>query len=89
MHQPQLSLKQYLKAFNIITSKGDKSKHRYCLDNVDAWHDFDGYTCFLGYKDLTLTLLFHGRYAFDYQHEETLTAFLALLTEMLKDNRSD
>ena len=86
MHQPQLNLKEYLKAFNLIVSQGEKSPHDYFYRGVKAWHDFDGYTCFLGYKDLTLTLLFHGRHSFDYEHKETLTAFLVLLAEMIKDD---
>ena len=89
MNQPQFTLKEYLKAFNLVISHGEKENSNYHLNGLSAWHDFDGYTCFIGYKDLTLTLLFHGRHSFDYEHKESLDAFCKLLTKILKDDVND
>jgi hypothetical protein len=44
MHQSEFNLKEYLQAFNIIISKGTKVENHYSLLEVNAWHDFDGYT---------------------------------------------
>ena len=89
MSSPELTLKEYLKVFNVVILKGEKENQLYNLEGIKAWHDFDGYTCFLGYKDVTLTLLFHGRYSFDYDKKENLSAFLVLLTKILKGVEHD
>ena len=64
-----------LEAFNVITAKGVKKDGVYEFLGVRAWQDFDGYTCWLSYKDLTVSLLFHGKYSFEYQDKDTLKAF--------------
>jgi len=56
-----------LQVFNLITTKESKKDGVYALSDISASQDFDGYTCWLAYKDLTITLLFHGSYYFDYQ----------------------
>lgn len=76
MKNNKLQVKEFLYIFNEVTAQGTKVDGKYQLMGMSAWHDFDGYTCFIGYKDLTLTLLFHGQYTFDYQDEETLNAFI-------------
>ncbi|MEW6983506.1 DUF3081 family protein [Colwelliaceae bacterium 6471] len=76
MKNNKLQVKEFLYIFNEVTAQGTKVDGKYQFMGLSAWHDFDGYTCFIGYKDLTLTLLFHGRYTFDYQDEETLNAFM-------------
>lgn len=78
-----LDLKDLLQIFNLVTSKGEKSNESYEYKGIKAWHDFDGYTCFLAYKDLTLTLLFHGRYNVDFQQQETFDNFLAKMNKLL------
>jgi len=78
-----VALKDLLQVFNLVTSQGIKTDSRYEYQGINAWHDFDGYTCFLGYKDLTLTLLFHGRYTFDFQQQETLDVFLSKVNKLL------
>ncbi len=72
-----------LHAFNLITMKGNKANGHYEYQGIKAWHDVDGYTCFLGYNDLTLTLLFHGRYTFDFKEKETFDAFISKLNKLL------
>lgn len=64
-----------LKAFNVITEKGIKKDGGYEFLGIRAWQDFDGYTCWLSYKDLTVSLLFHGKYGFEYKDKDTLKAF--------------
>jgi len=89
VNQPQFTLKEYLTVFNLVISRGKKLNGYYHFNGVKAWHDFDGYTCFLGYKDLTLTLLFHGRHSYDYEQKESLNTFCKLLTDILKDKMND
>ncbi|MGB5445974.1 MAG: DUF3081 family protein [Psychromonas sp.] len=74
-----------LQAFDLITSKGEKVDGAYEFAGIRAAHDFDGYTCWLSYKDLTISLLFHGKYDFDYQDQETLKAFFNKISRLLAD----
>jgi hypothetical protein len=79
----KIALSDSLQAFDIVLSKGHHIDHHYEYQGLKAWHDFDGYTCYIGYKDLTLTLLFHGRYTVDFQQQETLKAFLSKVNKLL------
>ncbi|MGB0936298.1 MAG: DUF3081 family protein [Colwellia sp.] len=75
-----MKLHKYLTLFNNIISKGKKQDDgKYQLDKFVAWHDHDGYTCYLGYKDLVMTLYFHNKYAYDYDDKKTLTSFELLV----------
>ncbi|MEH6451432.1 MAG: DUF3081 domain-containing protein [Psychromonas sp.] len=74
-----------LQVFELITSKGTKVNGVYELVGIRASHDFDGYTCWLAYKDLTVSLLFHGKYHFDYKDEDTLKVFFNKISTMLAD----
>ncbi|GLX85560.1 hypothetical protein tloyanaT_18120 [Thalassotalea loyana] len=79
--------RHFLEIFNLITSKGTKSSRGYELDGITAWHDFDGYTCWLSYKDVTITILFHGKYKLDFDKEETFDLFNKKVTRMLLSHR--
>jgi hypothetical protein len=81
----QLKKRNLLQVFDLITTKGSKHDGVYELLGIRASHDFDGYTCWLAYKDLTITLLFHGKYDFDYQDEDTLKAFFKKISGLLAD----
>lgn len=83
MNKNALALKDLLQIFNLVTTDGEKVNESYEFQGVKAWHDFDGYTCFLEYKDLTLTLLFHGRYNVDFQQQETFDNFVTKINKML------
>ena len=70
-----LKVRDLLQIFDLIASKGIKSDGVYQFEGIRAWHDFDGYTCWLAYKDVTITLLFHGKFSVDYEDENTLAEF--------------
>lgn len=75
-----MRLHKYLTLFNQTISQGQKQNDgKYQLDKISAWHDHDGYTCYLGYKDLVMTLYFHSKYAYDYEDEKTLVSFELLV----------
>lgn len=75
--------RNYLHAFNYICTQGIKIDNAYELQGIKAWHDFDGYTCWLSYNDLTITLLFHNKYEFDYKHDETVERFIKKIDHMI------
>ena len=58
-----------------MVSTNNNSSGRYCDGDLSAWHEMDGYTCYLGYKDLTITLMFHGQLSYDFDHKATLNEF--------------
>jgi DUF3081 family protein len=84
MNEHQITLMDNLSAFNEIITKGERVDSEYQLSGVKAWHDYDGYTCYIGYKDLTLTLLFHGKLSMDYQNKKTLAEFYDKIKKILK-----
>ncbi|WP_371188098.1 DUF3081 family protein [Thalassotalea maritima] len=65
-----------LAAFAEITNKGDKHDDKFEYQGIAAWQDFDGYTCFLGYKDVLMTLMFHGKYDIEFDDKDSLKAFI-------------
>ncbi len=86
MKEINLETRDYLSVFNKIATEGEKKENRYVLKGINAWHDYDGYTCFLEYKDLTLTLLFHGKYSFDFSNKQTMVDFIAKIKKLLSEN---
>ncbi|ABM04252.1 conserved hypothetical protein [Psychromonas ingrahamii 37] len=88
MHLDREEKQNLLHVFNLITTKGHKTESVYELSGIRASYDFDGYTCWLAYRDLTVTLMFHGSYDFEYQHKETLEFFFKMVSNLLaeKDN---
>jgi len=69
----------YLYVFNHVLSNGIKQHGKFHFGELSAWHDFDGYTCYIGYKDLTMSLYFHSRFHYDYQEKATLKDFKLLI----------
>lgn len=85
MYLNRLKKQNMLQVFNLITTKGNQHNGVYELSGIRASQDFDGYTCWLSYKDLTITLLFHGSHDFDYQDKETLALFFNKISRLLSD----
>lgn len=82
----KMNSRSYLNIFDLIISQGEKRGNKYYFEGLEAWHDFDGYTCFLGFKDLTLTLFFHNRSSYDFSNEDTLRQFEKLVVKILSRN---
>ncbi|MFT7098079.1 MAG: hypothetical protein ACJARM_002866, partial [Glaciecola sp.] len=53
MSLDRIKKQNLLKVFNLVTTKGTKTDSVYELSGIRASQDFDGYTCWLAYKDLT------------------------------------
>lgn len=78
--------RNYLKVFNLVTTKGDKIDTHYEFEGISASHDFDGYTCWLTFQDLTITLLFHNKYQFEYTNTETVERFVKKVDRLLQSH---
>ncbi|WP_286235396.1 DUF3081 family protein [Thalassotalea sediminis] len=74
-----MKLNKHLLVFNHVINHGTLSDGKYNIENITAWHDIDGYTCYLGYKDLIMTIYFHNRFDFDYQDKQTVDDFNQLI----------
>ncbi|RBW41619.1 DUF3081 domain-containing protein [Psychromonas sp. B3M02] len=81
----KMKKRHLLQVFELITRKGVKTEGVYEYHDIKASQDFDGYTCWLSFKDLTVTLLFHGAYDLDYKSEETLKIFFKKIANLLDD----
>lgn len=80
-----MNLSQYLYVFNYICTQGVKSENVYYTEDFIAWHDFDGYTCYIGYKDVVLTLNFHGNNSFTYQDKKSFENFNVKIQNFLPE----
>lgn len=90
MNNREIKLRDFLQIYDSITSEGIKVDGVYEYLGICAWHDFDGYTCWIGYKDLTITLLFHGRFDMDYKYEDTLKQFYKKVSALIvNSSKSD
>ncbi|QYK02883.1 DUF3081 family protein [Shewanella psychrotolerans] len=78
----EINLTRALHAYGAITSKGTKGNNAYVYQGVTAWSDFDGYTCYIQFNKVTLTLLFHGKYLLDYPNQTELSLFLKKLNKL-------
>lgn len=77
-----MKLSEYLCVFNHAISHGEKHEGKYLLGDISVFHDFDGYTCFIVYKDLTMSMYFHSRFEFYYKVDQTLDDFHKLISEL-------
>lgn len=80
-----LKVRDFLKLFDVISTQGIKTEGVYEFEAIRAWHDFDGYTCWLGYKDLTVTLLFHGKFSIDYEKVDTFNEFYKSANALIRE----
>ncbi len=71
-----IKLPNALSTFNQVISQGTKNERVYRLGELTAWYNFDGYSCYLGYKDLVLSMHFHSQFSCDYNDTKTLNKFL-------------
>jgi len=88
MYLNRLKKQNLLRIFDLVTTKGCKLKDAYELSGIRASYDFDGYTCWLTYKDLTVTLLFHGSHDFNYQQKDTIDIFFKKISNLLADQEN-
>ncbi len=82
----QIDTKLCLKVFNLVRTHGDKRESVYHYQNVKVWTDFDGYTCYLQYGNAILTLLFHGKYQFEYPSSNDFELFIKKITQLASAN---
>lgn len=65
----------YLELFNYVINHGDKKGPKTYFNNLTAWHEIDGYTCYLSDNKVTVTLLFHSRFSYEHEDKSSLVAF--------------
>lgn len=78
----QLDQRLLLNVVEKVRQHGEAAGNGYILDGLHASTDFDGYTVFLTYQEVTLTLGFHNQYQFDYPNERQLQAFMAKVQQI-------
>ena len=75
MHN-ELDIKYCLSVFNKVLSDGEVSEGKRHWHGLSAWADFDGYTCYLQFNQVVVTLLFHGKYAVEMPNDDAWQQFL-------------
>jgi hypothetical protein len=82
---------RYLELFNHVMTHGTKEGSKVTFGDFSAWSEIDGYTCYLRFKDVTITLMFHSRFSFEYDEESELLAFQKAAThafDLIQEQRS-
>lgn len=89
----ELDVQRILLLYNKIVKYGEKPSHNdssqrlipeYKLGGLTAISDFEGYTLEITDGRVTLSLLFHNKYQFDYPDEAALDNFMGRLDEVEK-----
>ncbi len=81
----QLTTKDFLRVFEHIISKGENKGDKHQLGELSAWQDFDGYTCWLSYRDVTVTLMFHGKLKVDYEKMDNYDDLLMRCRRIIRE----
>jgi len=76
-----IKLGNALRVYNNVISNGVRQDNTYQLGELEAWYDFDGYSCYLRYQDLLLSVYFHSRFECDYEHKATFERFIRILDD--------
>jgi hypothetical protein len=71
----RLTTKEFLRVFERVRSTGERIDQKFRLGEMYAWHDYDGYTCWLNYRDITVTLMFHGSLKIECDRSSNYTDF--------------
>ncbi|PQJ64067.1 hypothetical protein BTO10_04550 [Vibrio chagasii] len=72
----RITIIEFLRVFEFIRSSGEQLNNKYQVGEMIAWHDYDGYTCWLSYKDVTVTLMFHGSLKIEYDNALNYSEFI-------------
>lgn len=83
INNKEMKIIELLRVFEIVLTNGSKQGDLYEYKGIKAWSDFDGYTCWLVYKDLTITLLFHGKYSVESKNESSLSEFYKIAKSLI------
>ncbi|UPR35973.1 DUF3081 domain-containing protein [Vibrio cyclitrophicus] len=79
----RITILEFLRVFDCIRSSGKQLDSKYQLGEIAAWHDYDGYTCWLSFKDVTVTLMFHGSLKIEYDNAVNYSEFIEYCLDML------
>ena len=84
MNSEKINTREALLTFEKIQQYGAKTESGYILDGIRAESDFDGYTAFLKNEYVTLTLLFHNKFEFEYTNQRERNLFLEKIEKIAR-----
>lgn len=73
--QNSIDVKAVLLIFQHVITNGEQQGEKYHYEELFAWTDFDGYTCYLSDGKVTVTVFFHNKYDIDFETEADLSKF--------------
>ncbi|UTW44283.1 DUF3081 family protein [bacterium SCSIO 12696] len=83
----EIDIRVALRAFNKITTDGDRIDDKYHLNGLTAYTDFDGYTVSIQNDFVSLTVFFHNKFSFKYTNNKEKIAFLEKLNVLGKKSQ--
>jgi hypothetical protein len=78
----KVNIKKTLRAFNRITTEGQRNGNEYTLNGLTAHTDFDGYTITIRNDYVRLDIFFHNKFSFDYTSGKERMLFLEKIETM-------
>ncbi len=82
----KVKVRKVLQVFEKIRSYGSPTDDGYMLNGITATTDFDGYSAILKNDYVTLTVLFHNKFTFDYSNKKEKNLFLDKIDVIVKTN---
>lgn len=82
----RLVTRDFLRLFDVVSTRGINHQGIRELSGIRAWHDYDGYTCWLSFKDATVTLMFHGSLLVECDNSKTMDELYRLAHRLIAAN---
>jgi len=86
--QQHVSVKEALRAFQVIRDQGTKVDEGYALNGITAATDFDGYNVTLSNDQVTLSIHFHNTFDIEYTNKKELSLFIEKIQAINKARQS-
>lgn len=83
----RLTTKDFLRVFDCVCASGDRMDNQYRLGEMYASHDYDGYTCWLNFRDITVTLMFHGSLKIKFDKPSNYSDFIKQCSAIIAATR--
>jgi len=82
--QQKISVKQALKAFELVRQNGEHIDGEYALDGLFVSSDFDGYNLILRDARVKLFIFFHNTFECEYDSAPALDQFIERIARIIQ-----
>jgi Protein of unknown function (DUF3081) len=84
-NETKIDIKKALRVFDKATREGEKRDDGWHYRGLTVSTDFDGYTVFMNWQNVQLTIFFHNKFTVDCKNAFQLQEFTELLEKLDRD----